>query len=77
MNKAGWVRATESGMVVHSKQLGDCVTKDEVLATINDPFGKELDTITSHAEGIIIGKQNIPLVQEGEAMYHIAYFKSR
>ena len=29
----------------------------------------------SNAEGIIIGKQNIPLVQEGEAMYHIAYFK--
>ena len=25
--------------------------------------------------GIIIGKQNIPLVQEGEAVYHIAYFK--
>jgi hypothetical protein len=30
--------------------------------------------VVSHARGIIIGKQNIPLVQEGEAMYHVAYF---
>jgi len=73
--KSGWVRATESGMVVHHKQLGDYVTKGETLATVNNPFGEELDTIKSNAEGIIIGKQNIPLVQEGEAMYHIAYFK--
>jgi len=23
---------------------------------------------------VVIGKQNIPLTQEGDAMYHIAYF---
>lgn len=73
--KSGWIRASESGMVMHHKQLGDYVTKGDILATINNPFGKELDKVKSNAEGIIIGKQNIPLVQEGEAMYHIAYFK--
>lgn len=73
--KSGWVRATESGMVVHRKNLGDYVTKGETLAIIKNPFGEQLDGIKSNAEGIIIGKQNIPLVQEGEAMYHIAYFK--
>ena len=26
-------------------------------------------------DGIVIGVQNIPLVQEGEAMYHVAYFR--
>lgn len=26
-------------------------------------------------EGVVIGKQNIPLVQEGDAMFHIAYFR--
>ncbi len=25
--------------------------------------------------GVMIGKQNIPLVNEGEAVYHVAYFK--
>lgn len=74
--QSGWVRACESGMVMHHKQLGDFVEKGETLALIQDPFGKLLGTITAHTAGIIIGKQNIPLVQEGEAMYHIAYFKA-
>ena len=26
-------------------------------------------------DGVIVGKQNIPLEQEGEAIYHIGYFK--
>ena len=72
--QSGWVRAPESGFVSHQKQLGDYVEKGESLATIKDPFGATLDQILSNAKGIIIGKQNIPLVQAGEAVYHIAYF---
>lgn len=73
--QSGWVRATDSGFVSHKRQLGDRVAKGDILATIKGPFGDILDTVISNAEGIIIGKQNIPLAQEGEAMYHIAYFK--
>lgn len=72
--RSGWVRATDSGFVTHMKQLGDHVEKGECLAIIKDPFGKKLDGVFSNAKGIIIGKQNIPLAQEGEAMYHVAYF---
>ncbi len=74
--QSGWIRASESGMVMHHKQLGDFVETGDVLALIQDPFGALLDTIIASNAGIIIGKQNIPLVQEGEAMYHIAYFKA-
>ena len=74
--QSGWVRANESGMVMHHKHLGDFVEKGDTLAVIQDPFGELLGTITAHTAGIIIGKQNIPLVHEGEAMYHIAYFKA-
>ncbi|GAA0854371.1 succinylglutamate desuccinylase/aspartoacylase family protein [Aliiglaciecola litoralis] len=73
--QSGWVRAHESGFVHHVSQLGDHVAKDDVLAIIADPYGGELGKLLSPAEGIVIGKQNIPLAQEGEAMYHIAYFK--
>ncbi|WP_346838536.1 succinylglutamate desuccinylase/aspartoacylase family protein [Microbulbifer sp. SAOS-129_SWC] len=72
--RSGWVRAGDSGIVNHRKRLGDHVMKGELLATIADPYGHELDRVQCNADGIIIGKQNIPLVQEGEAMYHIAYF---
>ena len=74
--QSGWVRANESGFVHHIAQLGDHVNKGDVLAQISDPFGVEIGRLTSPSEGIVIGKQNIPLAQEGEAMYHVAYFKS-
>ncbi|WP_308367395.1 MULTISPECIES: succinylglutamate desuccinylase/aspartoacylase family protein [unclassified Microbulbifer] len=72
---SGWLRASDSGIVNHRKSLGDHVRKGELLATIADPYGCELDRVLCNQDGIIIGRQNIPLVQEGEAMYHIAYFR--
>lgn len=73
---SGWVRAPESGFITHSAQLGDHVEKGDVLAVIADSFGTFQANIISPAEGVVIGKQNIPLTQEGEAIYHIAYFKA-
>ena len=71
---SGWVRAADSGFVIHKKELGDRVKENEVLAFIKKPLGDVSNKVLSNADGIIIGKQNIPLVQEGEAVYHIAYF---
>jgi len=73
---SAWMRATTSGIVTNKKRLGDYVTKGEILAYIKDPFGEIIDKVTAKVEGIIIGQQNIPLVHEGEAMFHIAYFKT-
>jgi predicted deacylase len=73
--QSGWVRANESGFILHKAQLGDHVVVGDVLAIISNPFGEHLDTIYSPTTGIVIGKQNIPLAQEGEAIYHIAFFK--
>lgn len=70
-----WVRANESGFVNHVAQLGDHVSQGDTLAIISDPYGTELDRVLCPTEGVIIGKQNIPLTQEGEAMYNIAYFR--
>ncbi len=69
-----WVRASESGIVNHLYTLGDQVSKGDCLATISSAYGESLAVVYAPRSGIIIGKQNIPLVQEGEAMYHIAYF---
>ncbi|WP_413112390.1 succinylglutamate desuccinylase/aspartoacylase family protein [Thaumasiovibrio sp. DFM-14] len=69
-----WVRGSASGIVKHKYQLGDYVEKGDQLATISSAYGEELAVILAPRTGVIIGKQNIPLVQEGEAMYHIAYF---
>ena len=72
---SGWIRAHASGIVSHKFELGDQVEKEQILAEIGSPYGDVIENVRSKHDGIIIGKQNIPLVQEGEAMYHVAYFK--
>ncbi|MCX7553398.1 succinylglutamate desuccinylase/aspartoacylase family protein [Marinicella sp. S1101] len=72
--KSSWVRAADSGFVLHKAELGDRVSEGEVLALVKTPLGEISSEVKSHADGIVIGKQNIPLVQEGEAVYHIAFF---
>lgn len=72
---SAWVRASSSGIVRTIKNLGDDVTKGDILAEICSPTGAFVSDLTAPKDGVIIGKQNIPLVQEGEAMFHIAYFK--
>lgn len=73
-NTSAWMRAPCSGIVINREALGALVKKDDVLAEIRNPFGDHLGTVNASRDGIIIGKQNIPLVQEGDAMFHIAYF---
>ncbi|MBU3070583.1 succinylglutamate desuccinylase/aspartoacylase family protein [Aestuariicella sp. G3-2] len=73
-NNSAWVRASCSGIVLNKKRLGDAVQKGDVLAEIGSPFGDVMGEVIAIRSGIIIGQQNIPLVQEGDAMFHIAYF---
>lgn len=73
-NTSTWMRASASGIVNNLKNLGDRVEKGDDLAKIGDPFGAVFEAVKATRSGIIIGKQNIPLVQEGDAMFHIAYF---
>ncbi|WP_422139853.1 succinylglutamate desuccinylase/aspartoacylase family protein [Endozoicomonas sp. ALC020] len=75
-NKSSWVRANASGIINSLKNLGDQVDKGTPLATIGSPLGEIIDVVKATQAGIIIGKQNIPLVQEGEAMFHIAFFSA-
>lgn len=73
-NKSSWMRAPASGIVKSIKNLGQYVEQGDTLAEIGSPFGEVFDILRASRGGIIIGKQNIPLVQEGDAMFHIAYF---
>jgi predicted deacylase len=70
-----WVRALASGMMVHPKPLGYKISKDEELCLIVDPLGHNEVRVTCPFEGLIIGNTNIPLVNEGDALYHVALFE--
>lgn len=72
-----WIRAPHAGVLRNVKKLGDHVSKGEKLGTIADPtdfFAQTEFPIHADRAGIVIGKTNLPLVNEGDAIFHIAYF---
>jgi len=73
-NTSTWVRAQESGVLRVRAPLGSEVNPGDRLGSISDPFGeREVDVTASHS-GVIIGRSNLPLVNEGDALFHIARF---
>ncbi|MGB5304679.1 MAG: succinylglutamate desuccinylase/aspartoacylase family protein [Gammaproteobacteria bacterium] len=71
-----WVRASRSGILRASSGLGSRVHKDEAIGVIADPFGEQETEVHASSNGIIIGRTNLPLVNEGEGIFHIARFES-
>ncbi|GJL79699.1 MAG: succinylglutamate desuccinylase [Nitrospinaceae bacterium] len=69
-----WVRAPVSGLLRSLKGIGSHVEKGDKLGTIHDRFGKLHVEIRAEFDGIIIGQLKLPLVNEGDALYHIASF---
>lgn len=69
-----WIRAQESGMIQTIKNLGDAVQKGEVIARIHEMYENQGFDVLAPFDGIIIGKTQIPLIHEGDAIFHIASF---
>jgi predicted deacylase len=67
-----WVRSAEGGVVRTHCTIGQYVTKGALLGVVSDPFGeRDTDILSPHA-GLIIGRSNLPIVNEGDALVHIA-----
>ncbi len=76
---SSWVRATASGLFRPRKKLGDRVVSGGELGAIFDPsslFDQVRVPVPSRYTGIIIGRTNIPLVNEGDALFHVARFEA-
>jgi hypothetical protein len=71
---SSWLRAPQSGSLRPIKTLGGRVEKGEVLGVISDPFGRIQAEIVAKSPGIIIGAVTLPLVNRGDALFHIASF---
>jgi predicted deacylase len=71
-----WVRAGHSGILRVTAPLGARVRRNEVIGVIADPFGQQELEVRANAAGIIIGRTNLPLVNEGEGLFHVARFES-
>lgn len=71
-----WVRAPDSGIVSAKIKLGKSVRKGQRLALISDTLGDKEEYVIAPFDGIVIGQDNLPLAHEGDALFHLAAFKS-
>lgn len=67
-----WVRAEESGLFRPFLDIGDHVKAGDRIGLIADPYGEREIEIRASCSGMIIGRANIPAVNQGDALFHIA-----
>jgi predicted deacylase len=69
-----WVRSPKAGLFLWGKSSGDQVKKGEVIGRVNDPYGsKDSRDVKASYTGYIIGHSNAAVVNQGDALFHIAY----
>jgi hypothetical protein len=71
-NKSSWVRSPRGGITHHIRKSGDTVHAGDILATVTGLFGEDAMEMASPVDGIIIGHATLPVVNQGDAMFHIA-----
>ncbi len=72
INKTKWIRASRSGLLHLEVKLGDKIAKKQPLAIITDAFGETKAKIRSPDHGVVIGQVQNPLVNQGDAIVHLA-----
>ena len=70
--KTGWARASRTGILLSEVNTGDWVTKGDTLARIVDATGNHRSRINATTTGLVIGKRLRPIVNQGDAVFHIA-----
>ena len=70
-----WERAPHSGSLRARRFLGNLVKKGELLGELTDPWGDDKVEVIAQKTGIIIGMTRLPLVNNGDALFHIARFE--
>ncbi|MFL5764489.1 MAG: succinylglutamate desuccinylase/aspartoacylase family protein [Bacteroidia bacterium] len=71
LNKTTWVRAKSSGLFHTSKTNGAHIRKGELIGKICDPYGEHNESLISPTDGYIVGINNQPVVNVGDALMHI------
>ncbi|MEJ8567841.1 succinylglutamate desuccinylase/aspartoacylase family protein [Elongatibacter sediminis] len=70
-----WVRAPFSGIVRAPIELGQRVIRGQRMAVVSDPLGDREEYVLASESGIVIGRSNLPLAHEGDALFNVASFE--
>ena len=67
-----WLRAPQGGLLRTYRSEGDVVAEGDLLAVVSDPFGEVEARIVATEPGFIVGRAVLPVVNEGNAVFHLA-----
>lgn len=69
--ESSWIRAKVSGIFTSYVRLGQEVKKGQILAKISDPYGQVKIPVKATHNGHVIGLNNNPVVNAGDALIHV------
>jgi len=72
-----WLRAPAGGLLRTLKTIGAHVEIGDVLGLVSDPFGDVETEIVAEEAGLIVGRTNLPVVNEGDGLFHVARIRPR
>ncbi|NNE82501.1 MAG: succinylglutamate desuccinylase/aspartoacylase family protein [Alphaproteobacteria bacterium] len=67
-----WERAPVGGIMRTMCALGNKIAEGGVLGVVADPLGNVEVEVLAREEGILIGCSNLPVVNQGDALFHVA-----
>jgi predicted deacylase len=75
--RSRWVRARRTGIAHLGVGLGHTVVRGQVMGHIHDTFGHRLSRISASTSGLVVGLNLDPVVNQGDAIVHIAELVER
>jgi len=68
---SAWSRARTAGLFQSFIKCGDMVERNQAVGTLTDPFGEFKELVKSPSKGYVVGLNNNPVVNAGDALLHI------
>ncbi|WP_317128392.1 MULTISPECIES: succinylglutamate desuccinylase/aspartoacylase family protein [Hymenobacter] len=68
-----WLRAKFAGLFRSHVQNGQFLEKGEVYGSVADPYGEGTVRLETPTAGYVIGLNHMPVVNQGDALVHIAW----
>ncbi|SDX76127.1 succinylglutamate desuccinylase/aspartoacylase family protein [Hymenobacter psychrophilus] len=70
--RSTWLRARYAGIFRSLVQLGQHVEEGQAYGSVADPYGERSVRLESPVTGYIIGLNHMPVVNQGDALVHVA-----
>ena len=71
LTKRRWIRAKTAGLFNAFAHNGDKVSKGQILGDITDTYGETSVKVKAPMNGHIIAINNFPIINRGDAIFHI------